>query len=225
MTPDQLRKVAVSLTEERATVITQLILDTAAHYQFSDQLPVLQMFVAQTCHESGEYKIKEENLRYKSLERLQAVWPRHFTADNEAGKKCVNDPQALGEYIYGSTSIAKSLGNRTPADGYALRGSGFLQMTGYLSMKDYMDYLKKANRSVPTANGTEDVLVLANLLRADDAWAMDAAGYEFMIAKHCGPLAMAGDLLHVTRRINGGTIGLESRQHYYALSTKYITEY
>lgn len=82
-------------------------------------------FLAQTAHETGGFTIKAENLNY-SAKRMAEVWPTRFRgAWDPKALACANNPEKLGDVVYG-----KRLGNIDPGDGYLYRGRGFFQDTG-----------------------------------------------------------------------------------------------
>ena len=85
-------------------------------------------FLAQVMTESAQLKHLSENLNY-SADRLKAVWPSHFPSD-EVAAQYAGHPEKLANFIYGETSISKSLGNTEPGDGYKFRGRGLFQITG-----------------------------------------------------------------------------------------------
>jgi putative chitinase len=161
-------------------------------------------FVAQMCHESGAFTIRKENMRYTTPERLVHIWPSRFNLDGSDGKHkasdYVNNPAKLANEVY-----AGRMGNGDTAsgDGYRFRGSGFLQMTGREDFEKYAKYIG------------HDVAETADLVRTDDHYAMDSAAWEYVIKSK---LLGQKDFKHITKVINGGTIGLEERTRYYQLA-------
>lgn len=231
MQPTQLRAVCHYLSVPDSEEIA-LMIDRVFKYHDITSLKLLQMFVAQTAHESGEYKIKGENLNYSSVERLKTVWPSHFNNGMDY-QRYVHDPQALGEFIYGTGSIARDLGNIKPADGWMLRGSGPLQCTG---RNTFTGFFKWCVAEALTANTvlTDDALYhLADLVREDREWGFMAAGWEFFVDKALQQHGlsdwsdhklMSADLRWFTIRINGGLNGLDSRLRYLEDAVEHITE-
>lgn len=214
LTGDILKLICPSLTKERADSIADRINFCAQAYKF-DTADNLQEFVAQLAHESGEFTIMAENMNYSKASLLMANWPKHFPTVDFANQY-IRNPEKLGNYIYGQTSIAKDLGNIKPEDGYALRGSGWLQMTGRDSITKYMKYVGLDELGV---EGT------AEKLRTEDYWACDAACWEFAIDKKLVPLTLQNtpdSFKMISRRINGGDIGLADRQMYYQRAMKYL---
>lgn len=151
-----------------------------------DELP---MFLGQVLHESGMLRRLEENLNY-SPERLMAVWPRRFPTF-EAAQIFAWNPPKLAERVYG-----KRLGNILPGDAFKYRGSGLIMVTG----KDNFVALEEAT-GLP-------LLENPDLLRRPGA-----GGLQVCIAWWEGnvPDGVMGDVVKVTREVNGGTIGLEDR--------------
>lgn len=212
ITGEILKKICPTLTIERANKIADRIDFCASGYKFNTN-DMLQEFVAQVAHESGEFTIMAENMNYKTPALLMQNWPKHFPTIEFAKQYCGN-PVKLGNYIYGSTSIAKALGNIKPEDGYNFRGSGYLQLTGRYSAEKYCKYIG--------GDTPENVI---NLLRTDDYWATDAACWEFAVNKKLVPITLVNTdeaFITISRRINGGTIGLKERQKYYERAKLYL---
>lgn len=93
-------------------------------YGIADTVPRLADFLAQTANETGGYTTFVENLNYRA-ERMVAIWPTHFTADQ--AKAAVGHPDEIASRAYGGR-----MGNAPyPSDdGYRFRGMGMLQLTG-----------------------------------------------------------------------------------------------
>ena len=101
-------------------------------------------------------------------------------------------------------------GNEASGDGYRYRGGGFIQITG----KDmYQKYAAKAGQPIN---------VISDLMRTDDRWALDSAAWVFAIEKSLLDEADRGDLITMTKRINGGLIGQEDREANYARAKKVL---
>jgi putative chitinase len=212
ITGDILKKICPTLSIERAAKIADRIDFCSSAYKFNTN-DSLQEFVAQIAAESGEFTIMTENMNYKTPSILMANWPRHFPSVEFARSYCGN-PEKLANYIYGSTSIAKDLGNLRPSDGYAFRGSGYMQLTGRYSAETYQKYV--------AMDSPEHVM---ELLRTDDYWATDAACWEFAVNKKLIAASLRNTpeaFIAITRKINGGTIGLKKRQMYYERTKQYL---
>lgn len=167
-------------------------------------------FLAQCAHESAGFTLLEENLNY-SAETMAAVWPHRF-AVLDANKKPVKDargkntpnkfalalhrqPEALANVVYGGR-----MGNGPieSGDGWLYRGRGLKQLTG-------ADNYRRCGAAL-----NEDFLASPDLLLVPK-YAAFSAGW-FWSANRCSPLADAGDIEGLTRRINGGVIGLADRR-------------
>lgn len=161
-------------------------------------------FAAQMCHESGEFTIKTESMRYTTPQRIVDIWPSRFNLDGSGGKHNANDyvknDQKLANEVY-----ANRMGNGDAAsgDGFRFRGAGFLQMTGREDFQKYADYIGK------------DIGETSDLVRSDDNYAMDAAAWEYVVKSN---LLGQTDFTHITKVINGGTIGINERMKYYNMA-------
>lgn len=155
----------------------------------------LQFFLAQIAHESGGLTIREENLNY-SAPRLMAVWPSRFPT-LAAAQPYARNPQKLAERTYGGR-----MGNTQPGDGWRYRGRGYIQLTG-----------REAYREVGRIAGLD---LENNPDLASDPRHAAAVAAAFWTWKKLNPLCDAGDFVTCTRRINGGTIGLDDRRAWLA---------
>lgn len=148
-------------------------------------------FLGQILHESGRLERLEEGLYYKTPGRLMAIWPSRFKSLADERPYLCN-PEALANKVYGGR-----MGNVNPGDGWRNRGSGLIQITG-------ADNLRAAQKAtgVPVYDHPE-------LLRRPSAEALRVciAWWEGNI-----PDAVMGDIVKVSKRVNGGTVGLADRK-------------
>jgi putative chitinase len=154
-------------------------------------------FLSQIGHESGGLAMLEENLNYKA-ETLMRVWPKRFPT-LEFAQQYARNPQKIANSVY-----ANRMGNGDEAsgEGWKYRGRGLKQLTG-----------KDNYRAFSKAIGTDFVASPDLLLEPVNAAL--SAGW-FWSANNLNALADNGDVPGMTKRINGGTIGLEQRQALYA---------
>jgi putative chitinase len=167
--------------------------------RFSIVTPAQQAsWIGQCGHECGNFRIMEENLNYRAptLLKLFPQTPKRawgFTPESAAAYE--KQPQKIANRIYGNR-----MGNRDEAsgDGYRFRGSGFLQLTG-------MSNFYHAGQQLGV-----DFIMQPELVRTPKYAAM-TAGW-FWQTQRLNQYADSGDILTMTKRINGGTIGLEDRK-------------
>lgn len=145
-------------------------------------------FLGQVLHESGMLERIEEGLSY-SAERLMAVWPARFPTANSAAPFARN-PVGLANKVYGGR-----MGNTEAGDGYKFRGRGLLQVTG-----------RDNYRAVGRAIGVDLEANPELLSEPDFALTASIAWWEGNI-----PDGIMGDITKVTKRVNGGTHGLDDR--------------
>lgn len=152
-------------------------------------------FIGQAGHECGNFTKLEEGLSY-AADRLVKIWPKRFPT-MEVAQKYARNPKALANYVY-----ANRMGNRDEAsgDGFRFRGSGWLQLTGH-------DNFYHAGKACGF-----DYVMNPDLVRTPKHAAL-TAGW-FWATHGCNDLAERGDNLALTKRINGGTIGLDDRIHH-----------
>lgn len=155
----------------------------------------LHFFLAQIGHESGGLTITEENLNY-SAPRLMAVWPSRFRTLG-AAEPFARNPQKLGNNVY-----ANRMGNGDTAsgDGFRYRGRGYAQITGRDGYREVGDLARLNLETAPEKAAQAD-----HALRSACA---------FWAWKKLSPVADRGDFVELTRRWNGGTIGMDERRQW-----------
>ena len=176
-------------------------------------------WLAQTAHESAGYTALTENLNY-SADTMAVVWPTRFAEQepdpkrpgktkakkNEKGKNIPNKfaqalhrkPELIANAVY-----SNRMGNGTieSGEGWKFRGRGLKQLTG------------KENYSRCGSGLGVNLINNPDLLLEPESASLSAAW--FWSTNKCGPLADADDFVGLTKRINGGTIGLDDRQRRY----------
>lgn len=165
----------------------------------------LSHFLAQTAHESGEFKFVRENLNY-SASALRAVFGRHFPTD-EIAEQYARQPERIANRAYGNRM---GNGNEASGDGWKFRGRGYIQLTGRNNYTSFNEYVSKDVVENPDLVATEYPLLSA-------AW--------FWYTNSLNSLADAGDdeatIRRITRRVNGGLNGIDDRikkfYHYYEI--------
>jgi len=166
--------------------------------RFGISTPVQQAsWIGQCGHECGNFRIMEENLNYRAATLLK-LFPRTpkrawgFTPEEAAAYE--KQPQRIANRIYGNR-----MGNRDEAsgDGFRFRGSGFLQLTGHANFFHAGQALG------------EDFVMQPELVRTPKYAAM-TAGWFWQTHK-LNQYADSRDFLMMTKKINGGTIGLDDR--------------
>ena len=154
-------------------------------------------WIGQCGHECGNFRILEENLNYRAptLLKLFPKTPKRqwgFTPEEAAAYE--KQPQKIANRIY-----SNRMGNRDEAsgDGWRFRGSGFLQLTGHANFYH-------AGQALGV-----DFVMQPELVRTP-MYAAQTAGWFWQTHK-LNQYADNGDFVTMTKRINGGTIGLEDR--------------
>lgn len=147
-------------------------------------------FIGQCAHESNNFTKLEEGLNYRP-ETLMKVWPSRFP-DLAAADKYAHNPQALANKVY-----AGRLGNSQENDGWNFHGRGLIQLTG-------RENYERCGSSLGV-----DLISNPNWL-LDPKYAALSAGW-FWNKKGLNELADQQEHGMITKRINGGTLGLEDR--------------
>jgi len=161
-------------------------------------------FIAQCGHECGNFKILEENLNYKA-EALMRLWPKRFPS-LEFAKQYERNPKKIANMVY-----ANRMGNRDEAsgDGYRFRGRGCIQLTGHAN---YFHAGKALG---------EDFVMKPELV-ATPMYAALSAGF-FWNTQKLNVLADNRDIKMMTKKINGGFIGLADREKHYNHALEVLT--
>lgn len=153
-------------------------------------------FMAQTAHESGNYKFLKENLNYKAAS-LRKVFPKYFPTD-ELAAAYANKPEMIANRVYGGRM---GNGDEHSGDGYRYCGRGLIQLTGKQNYTNFAESLEMTPEEVSEYLGTFEGAVQSA------CW--------FWESNNLNQWADKGDILTLTKRINGGTIGLEDRIKHY----------
>jgi putative chitinase len=162
-------------------------------------------FMAQVLHESGGLTRQIESLNY-SAQRLPQVWPSRFKPTGPLDPATfAHNQQKLGNQVYGGR-----MGNTGPNDGFTYRGRGLLQLTGKESYESATTTVRALNPTAPDFVAAPDAMFSAQ-------WCLVVAAAEWA-AKGCNALADEDDIRKVTRRINGGLIGLRDRTEWLRLT-------
>jgi putative chitinase len=174
--------------------VIAMIPDTAAKFQINTPLR-LAHFLAQCGHESGGFRLTQENLNY-SAKGLNGIFKKYFPTEAAAAAYARN-PQKIANKVY-----SNRMGNGTEAsgDGYKFRGRGYIQLTG----KDNYTAFGKSIGEDMTANPDKVASTYA-LLSA--AWFFSKNGLH----KMADGGATDAVVTSITKRVNGGTIGLADR--------------
>jgi putative chitinase len=165
-------------------------------------------FLSQCAHESGGFLRLEENLNY-SAKALRAVFGRYF---GDAPKRDADEyhrkPEMIANYVYMDEFRKYKMGNVNEGDGWLFRGRGLKQLTG---RENYTRFGKSVGMSAEEA---------ADYV-ATPAGAIESACW-FWDANNLNDIADGDDVKKMTKKINGGTIGLEDRQWRYTHAMKVL---
>jgi putative chitinase len=187
------------------SVIAQ-IPDTAARFQINTPLR-LAHFLAQCGHESGGFRATQENLNY-SAKGLMGIFKKYFPTQALA-EQYQRNPQKIASKVYGGRM---GNGPESTGEGFKFRGRGYIQLTG---KENYTAFGKSINEDM-VAN-PDKVATHYPLLSA--AWFFSKNGLHRMADEG----ATDAIVTKITRRVNGGTIGLTDRikhfKEYYHLLT------
>lgn len=155
-------------------------------------------FIAQCGHESGGWRTFSENLNY-SAKALDAIFGKYFVRAGRDAEEYARQPEKIANVIYANRM---DNGDTDSGDGYRYRGRGPIQLTG------------KANYSAFSADMDVDAVDNPDQVAEDKEIALMSAIW-FWNKNGLNKYADEGDIKTMTKRINGGYIGLEDRIHHY----------
>lgn len=174
------------------SVIAQ-IPDTAAKFNITNTLR-LAHFLAQCGHESGGFKAVSENLNY-SADGLKKIFPKYFPGN--LNESYARNPEKIANRVYSSRM---GNGDENSGEGFKFRGRGYIQLTG------------KSNYSSFDKMVAEDILANPDLVATK--YPLMSAAFFFNsnnLWSICDKGADDATVTAVTKRVNGGTIGLADR--------------
>ena len=153
-------------------------------------------FIAQAAHESGNFTALHENLNYRAV-TLRKVFPKYFPTD-ELAAQYAQKPERIANRVY-----ANRMGNgpEESGDGFRYCGRGLIQLTGQQNYQNFADSIETPLEQVPDFLQTFEGAV--------------QSAYWFWENNNLNQYADTDDILTMTKRINGGTIGLEDRKKHY----------
>jgi putative chitinase len=147
-------------------------------------------FIGQCMHESGGFKFLKENLNY-SAKALMATWPSRFP-DADTAEKYARQPEMIANKVYSGR-----MGNTEDGDGAKFIGRGLIQLTGKDNYKAFGEAIG------------EDLVSTPQLVE-EPRYAALSAGW-FWNKRGLNALADVMDVETMSKRINGGTIGMADR--------------
>jgi putative chitinase len=184
------------------SVIAQ-IPETAIKFNITNNLR-LAHFLAQCGHESGGFKVFQENLNY-SVDGLKKIFPKYFPGN--LSESYAKQPEKIASKVYGGRM---GNGDESTKEGYKFRGRGALQTTGKENYKKLGDFLGIDLISNPDLVATKYQLASAAFFfESNKLWSI------------CDKGADVATVTAVTKRVNGGVIGINDRikhfNEYYSL--------
>lgn len=178
--------------------------DVAKHYDMVQNPKREAAFVAQVAHESAGFTATKENLKYKAAS-LMKTFHKYFPT-MELALQYERQPEKIANRVY-----ANRMGNGDEAsgDGWLFHGRGLIQLTG----RD--NYTRFANSIGKSVEDTATYMETASGATASAGW--------FWYVNKLNAYCDSDNFVMLTRRINGGEIGIEDRKRLYLLALGSIT--
>ena len=165
----------------------------------------LAHFLAQCGHESGGFKLTNENLNY-SADGLKKIFPKYF-AQAGLAESYARQPEKIASRVYGGRM---GNGDESTKEGFKFRGRGYIQLTGKSNYTEFDKFVNEDIMANPDLVATQYPLLSA-------AWFFHKNGLNTIADKGADDATVTS----VTKRVNGGTIGLPDRikhfKEYYSL--------
>ena len=173
-------------------VIAQ-IPETAAKFNITNNLR-LAHFLSQCGHESGGFKAVSENLNY-SADGLKKIFPKYFPGN--LAESYARNPEKIASKVYGGRM---GNGDETTKEGFKFRGRGYIQLTGKANYTNFAKFIGEDTVDNPDLVATKYPLASAAFFfDSNKLWVI------------CDKGADDATVTAVTKRVNGGTIGLPDR--------------
>jgi putative chitinase len=174
------------------SVILQ-IPDTAKKFNITNPLR-LAHFLSQCGHESGGFKLVQENLNY-SADGLKKIFPKYFPGN--LSESYARNPEKIASKVYGGRM---GNGAESTKEGFKFRGRGYIQLTGKQNYTNFAKFIGEDTVSNPDLVATKYPLASAAFFfDSNKLWSI------------CDKGADDATVTAVTKRVNGGTIGLADR--------------
>lgn len=175
----------------------EAVCDALPQYNINDVARV-SAFIAQCAHESGGFTVLSENLNY-SADGLRRIFPKYFPT-LEMAQSYARQPAKIANRVY-----ANRMGNGSEesGEGYKFRGRGLIQLTGKSNYQRCSQFMFE-----------DDTLINQPDVLTQPYYALHSACW-FWHANKLNELADQQDIKMLTKRINGGFIGLEDRIKHY----------
>lgn len=160
-------------------------------------------FLAQTSHESADFTRFIESTNY-SWDRLVEVFGRRYFPTDAFAKEFNRDAKRIANYVYSDHTPARKskLGNTEPNDGWNFRGSGLIQLTGRSNVSAFASSVEM---------NPEEAAAYCRTKRG----AIHSACW-FWSSRNINKFADAGDIIGMSKAVNGGDIGLADRKSRWA---------
>jgi putative chitinase len=153
-------------------------------------------FIAQCSHESAGFKFLKENLNYRA-ESLMRVWPRYFP-NIELAKQYAHNQEKIANRAYANRM---GNGNEGSGDGWKFCGRGLIQLTGRNNYEAFAESIETPVEEIP------EYLATFEGAAQSACWFWETNGLN--------KWADTGDIVTLTKKINGGTLGLDDRIKHY----------
>jgi len=203
ITAEQLKEIFPNGKDEIINAIANNLDLLAEDYEINTPLR-LAHFLAQVGHESGGLKLIKENLNY-SADGLNKIFPKYFARAGRDANGYARKPEMIANVVY-----ANRMGNgpEESGDGWRFCGRGLIQLTG---KNNYSSFAEDCGMSLDE--------VVAYL--ETPSGALESAAW-FWWSNEINEIADTDDIVRVTKKVNGGTIGIEDRKEHLEEIKEYL---
>lgn len=201
----QLLKAVPGLNQSRLDEFVASFNMYAIHFGLTKKARVCH-YLAQVFNESGALKATSENMNY-SAERLMQVWPSRFKTLEKA-KEYAHNPEKLANNVYANRM---GNGNEASGDGWKYRGRGYIGLTGKSNYSDFNRY----DLCTEDVLKNPDKVAVYPLNQLCAMWFWERYNLNSIADRDTGGTGSEKIVEEITRKVNGGLIGIAERKYYY----------
>lgn len=209
ITEPQVRRIMPKAKSENISAFVKAFNDYSEQFGITTKQRLCHL-IAQCAHESAELSHLEENLNY-SADGLLKTFPKYFNADS--AKAYARQPERIANRVYANRM---GNGNEASGDGWRYKGRGIIMLTG---KNNYAAYEKSGYCNGELTKHPEWLAKYPGALKSA-MWFWKSNGLNEIADRDDGGKAGKDVCIFITKRVNGGTLGLAQRLYYYNIAKK-----
>lgn len=204
ITQAQLMRAVPNLNKEKVNEFVASFNMYSVHFGLTTKRRVVH-YLAQIFHESGALSATSENMNY-SADGLMKTFPKYF--DAEKARQYARQPEKIANYVYGGRM---GNGNENTGDGWRFRGRGYIGLTGRQNYSDFNSF----DLCTVDVLKNPDKVASYPLNQICAMWFWERYGLNAVADTDTGGSMSEQVVERITRKVNGGYLGLAQRKYYY----------